>query len=228
MLESPRRRFTTPLTTPNPPVVRGAFLQETLMSFSSIRRSTQPDFEPLSLSEVKSHLRIMPDMKDDDQYLMGLIAAARIYFENRVGQTTTLIQWRAKTKGWNSCSCVGKELPYPPLYVDENHPITLSYEDDACNTVVVSEMDINHDDANYPGTVNYTGPSPGCDTTMTIEWWAGVDAPMKISQLWKSCMLVLIGHWYENRSAVSTEGGGVEVPMSFDMMAAGCSYDGRA
>ena len=198
------------------------------MSFSSIRRATQPDFEPLSLSEVKSHLRIMQDMKDDDQYLMGLIAAARIYFENRVGQTTTLVQWRAKTKGWNSCSCVGQELPYPPLYVDDDHPVTLSYEDDAGNTVVVSDMDIKYDQTNYPGTVNYTGPSPGCDTTMTIEWWAGVDAPMKISQLWKSCMLVLIGHWYENRSAVSTEGGGVEVPMSFDMMAAGCSYDGRA
>ena len=197
------------------------------MSFSSIRRSTQPDFEPLSLSEVKSHLRLMADMKDDDQYLMGLIGAARIYFENRVGQTTTLVQWRAKTKGWNTCGCVGQELPYPPLYVDENHPITLSYEDDAGNTVIVSDADITSDPTNYPGTVNYTGPSPGCDTTMTIEWWAGVDAPIKISQLWKSCMLVLIGHWYENRSAVSTEGGGVEIPMSFDMMTAGCSYDGR-
>ena len=86
----------------------GGFLKGNLMSFSSIRRATQPDFEPLSLSEVKSHLRIMQDMKDDDQYLMGLIAAARIYFENRVGQTTTLVQWKT-TSEWPIAYFVGKE-----------------------------------------------------------------------------------------------------------------------
>ena len=42
------------------------------MQFSSVRRIKPPEFEPLSLSEVKQHLRIMQGVNEDDAYLTRL------------------------------------------------------------------------------------------------------------------------------------------------------------
>lgn len=195
------------------------------MHFHSIRRVKQPDFEPVTLSEAKAHLRIMECVTEDDAYLIGLIAAARHYFENRVGQTTTRTQWRAKVHGWWTCSCMGAEVPYPPLAGDASgHGVTLSWDGGTADAA-----DIVVDAIAYPGTVRYDGADgPPCDKgDATITWWAGVDSPSDIPALWKSAMLMLIGHWYENRQAVVTDSGAMEVPMSFDLIVGACSFDGR-
>lgn len=198
--------------------------------FSSIRRKTPPNFEPISLSEAKQHLRIMDGVHEDDAYIMALISSARMYFENRVGQTTTLTQWQAKAKGWWTCSCVGAELPYPPLTTPTNGdpPVVITWKDGDGNVHVVDESDLVVDEEAYPGTVRYSGASePPCESNATVTWWAGVNSPAEIPQMWKTAMLLLIGHWYENRQAVVTDSGAIDVPMSFDMVIGACSYDGR-
>jgi uncharacterized phiE125 gp8 family phage protein len=201
-----------------------------LLIFSSIRRKTPPNFEPISLSEAKQHLRIMDGVHEDDAYIMALISSARMYFENRVGQTTTLTQWQAKAKGWWTCSCVGTELPYPPLTTPTNGdpPVAITWKDGDGNVHVVDQSDIVVDEEAYPGTVRYCGASePPCESNATVTWWAGVNSPAEIPQMWKTAMLLLVGHWYENRQAVVTDSGAIDVPMSFDMVIGACSYDGR-
>ena len=198
--------------------------------FSSIRRKTPPNFEPISLSEAKQHLRIMEGVHEDDAYIMALISSARMYFENRVGQTTTLTQWQAKAKGWWTCSCVGVELPYPPLTTPTNGapPVAITWKDGDGNVHEVDESDLVVDEEAYPGTVRYSGASePPCESNATVTWWAGVNSPAEIPQMWKTAMLLLVGHWYENRQAVVTDSGAIDVPMSFDMVIGACSYDGR-
>lgn len=195
------------------------------MQFSSVRRIKPPEFEPLSLSEVKQHLRIMQGVNEDDAYLLGLISAVRNYFEARTGQTTTRTWWRAKVAGCWTCSTLGVELPYPPLSTapDGSDGVTITWESSAADPA-----DIVVDRTDYPGTIRYEGPdSPGCSEQATITWYAGVNSPEEIPQLWKTAMLVLLGHWYENRQAVITDSGALEVPMSFDLIIGACSYDGR-
>ena len=198
--------------------------------FSSVRRKTPPNFEPISLSEAKQHLRIMDGVHEDDAYIMALISSARMYFENRVGQTTTLTQWQAKAKGWWTCSCVGTELPYPPLTTPTNGDpsVAITWKDGDGNVHEVAESDLVVDEEAYPGTVRYIGASePPCESNATVTWWAGVNSPAEIPQMWKTAMLLLVGHWYENRQAVVTDSGAIDVPMSFDMVIGACSYDGR-
>jgi len=175
-------------------------------------------------------LRIMDGVHEDDAYIMALISSARMYFENRVGQTTTLTQWQAKAKGWWTCSCVGTELPYPPLTTPTNGDpsVAITWKDGDGNVHEVAESDLVVDEEAYPGTVRYIGASePPCESNATVTWWAGVNSPAEIPQMWKTAMLLLVGHWYENRQAVVTDSGAIDVPMSFDMVIGACSYDGR-
>jgi len=47
------------------------------------QETTSPGSEPLIVSEVKDHLRV--DHDDDDNYIDGLIKAARQFVEKRTG-----------------------------------------------------------------------------------------------------------------------------------------------
>jgi uncharacterized phiE125 gp8 family phage protein len=201
------------------------------MQFSSVRRVKQPDFEPISLAEAKDHLRIMQAVTDDDTYIMGLISAARVAFEARTAQTTTKTQWRAKVGGYDPCSCMGYEIPYPPLceMPDGESPVQVWWTSDDGQKEYADPEDLVIDWDAYPMTVKYGGIDLGeCGSMATIQWWAGVNAPAEIPQIWKSAMLFIIGHWYENRAAVSTDGGAMEIPMQFEMAMAACSFDGRS
>lgn len=194
-------------------------------TFLSVRRKAPPLFEPVTLTEAKRHLRIMDGVHEDDTYIMGLIASARHYFENRIGQTTTKTQWQGKIHGWWTCSCMGTELPYPPL---NDSPVEITWLDGDGNQQSIPSDELTVDPLAYPATVRYIGQSePPCESQATVTWWAGVDSPAEIPQMWKVAMLMLVGHWYENRQAVVTDSGAIDVPMAFDMIIGACSYDGR-
>ena len=62
----------------------------------SVKLLTPPTVEPVSLADVKQHLRLMPDQTDDDLYIVQLVAAARRLIERRLGISLVATQYRAK------------------------------------------------------------------------------------------------------------------------------------
>ena len=60
----------------------------------SLIRIQEPAVEPISLDEAKVHLRVDPDMAEDDALIRGLIATARRNCETQTGRSLVTQRWR--------------------------------------------------------------------------------------------------------------------------------------
>lgn len=81
----------------------------------SVRRVliTPPVTEPLSLGDVKTHLRVDADDMSQDVVLQAYIGAARELVETRTGRALWQQTWDVYWDGWPSDSVL--RLPCPPL-----------------------------------------------------------------------------------------------------------------
>jgi uncharacterized phiE125 gp8 family phage protein len=60
----------------------------------TLERVTQPEFEPVTLAEMKRHLRAYDDITTDDDDITALIKAAREWVEDYTGRTLIDTTWR--------------------------------------------------------------------------------------------------------------------------------------
>lgn len=156
-------------------------------------RDTAPETEPVSLDDAKLHLRMVPDDDSEDVAIVEpLIVAAREYVEGVTGRTIARRQITA-------CAAlsVGETLRLPRPPVIEIAKARYMRTDGAW--------------ADLPQEA-YTADAPSGTLTLQrmpedaltqvgiqIQYEAGYTAPpMALRQ----AMLLLIGHWYQNREAV--------------------------
>jgi len=159
-----------------------------------------PTTEPITLQEAKNHLRV--DGTDDDVLIQSLITTAREYceaFQNRAYITQT---WEMTL---DSFPQMPLKLPRPPLqsvssikYIDQNGVETLF---DAANYIVDTDSE--------PGRITLV---PGIFWPsvilkpiggVKIRFVAGYGDATKVPMMVKQAILLLIGHWYENREATA-------------------------
>lgn len=155
--------------------------------------------EPLSLQEVKDHLRV--DGIDDDSYIEPLIKPARRWAETFLNRALITQTWDLFLERFPRNSRMQIEIPWPAL----QSITSVKYQDildvqqtwsDALYTV-----DINREigrlvpikDEDYPSTYGHIHD-------VEIRFLAGYgsnqqDVPRAIAQ----AMLLRIGHWYERR-----------------------------
>lgn len=177
---------------------------------------SEPAVEPLSTSEAKTHLRV--DTTDDDTYIGSLITLARVAVERRISRSL-ITQTRALTLShWPECPWYIR-LPMGPVqsithikyYDDDDVLQTLSAS--AYQTDFVSEM---------PRVALAPGQSwPEIDieklNPITITYVAGYGvAGANVPQILRHAMLLLIGHLYETREAVSLDNMPRIVPLAFE------------
>ena len=197
--------------------------------FRSVRRIREPVVEPVSLFEAKEHLRLMSDFADDDAYIQGLISAARRLIENRTRRTFTLTRWQATFSNWTGCDCHGRELPYPPLMATiDTFKVEIEYRDHDRYSHLLDADLIRPDTDSFPGRVHLTGsiPSACCNQEGVIRWWAGVELPSQVPEEARVAIKMMVAHWYQNRTAVTTEGAGTILPMAVDSLCASISWSG--
>lgn len=165
---------------------------------------TGPSSEPVTLAEAKEHLRV--DIDDDDALITGLITAAREYVESVSGWTLFTTTWRMILDDWPSQPFI--VLPRPPLqsvtsvvYVDSQ---------DNTNTWPTTEYVVETD--RTPGRIHLVYGKSWPTATLrpaspiTITFTAGWPSVSQIPQRYKQAVLLLLGHWYENREAVVVSG----------------------
>jgi uncharacterized phiE125 gp8 family phage protein len=165
-------------------------------------RVTQPTVEAVSLSEVKHHLGIDASVADDDEYLGGLIAAARILVEERLNQTLVATQWRARMINVSSCSCRGVELPYPPVLFDEDdRPVEVKFKNRDGDTDFVDAKDIEVDDEEFPGRlhVRQSISDACCEAKATVTWWAGRETPEEVPAPIRAALKRIVAGMYGAR-----------------------------
>ena len=162
--------------------------------------TTAPTVEPIHLTEAKLHLRTVTGDTSEDSLLIGpLVTSAREYCENVTGRALAAQTIKAYPDDWGLW-----QLPRTPIvsvtsikyYDEDNTEYTLTAADYQLDTVDGLVLILEE-----PSTaLRELNP-------IVIEYTAGADCPKAVRQ----AMLLLIGHWYQNREAVGEAGGEIEM-----------------
>lgn len=164
-----------------------------------------PVLEPVTLAEAKVHCRI--DVDDDDALVASLISTAREHLEqtSRPRVAMTAQRWLYVADEWPTSGTI--ELrPYPLLSVAE---VRYTDADGAETTIASTEYQV--DTLSTPGRLHMLNGWPSATLAplngLQIEFTAGygedvLSPPMALRQ----AVLLLVGHWYENRELALTTG----------------------
>ncbi|ADU30984.1 head-tail connector protein [Evansella cellulosilytica] len=132
--------------------------------------------EPVTLPEAKNYCRV--DISEDDAYIHSLITAARDHIET-IGRMTLIKKNVTLTTGNNKI-----KLPLEPFIEIESVKV---------NGDITNQYDHM---ANYEGECWFVNQS---NATVEISYICGYEEIPK--PIWQS-ILMLVGHWYDNRSVV--------------------------
>jgi uncharacterized phiE125 gp8 family phage protein len=178
---------------------------------------TPPAVKPVSLDEVKRNCNI--DHGDDDALIDGYIDAAVALLDGyggTVGQALVNQSWAVSMPGF----CGRMRLPVGPLVSVTSIQY---YNSSNVQATASSALYAAHSDALGPYITLKSGQSwptvYGRDDAVTVTWVAGhgaaaADVPASIRQ----AMLLLVGHWYQNREAVNIGNITSALPFSVDAL----------
>lgn len=161
-----------------------------------------PATEPVSLAEVKTHLRV--DIADDDAYITRLIQYAREQCEIGARRSFITRTLELRLECWPLDGDI--EFPLGPL----QSVTSVKWTDDAgvehtmaaTDYVVYAQLDpgvlMLKPSANWPGGTLQIGPS------IAVRYVAGYGADIAVPASYKQAILLMCGLMYENREAVIT------------------------
>ena len=186
------------------------------MKYNSVTRATGPAVEPLTVAEAKLHLRV--DISDDDAYIGTLITAAREWVENYLDRTLITTQLILRAAEFPTEEL---ELARPPMVASGTATaVVITYTLADTTTATLSTALYRVDRTSTPGNVapiiNGTWPSDVIEdaNAVAVTYWAGYGpTSASVPATIRHAMLMLIGHWYDRRSAVLT--GTISKPIEF-------------
>ena len=186
------------------------------MKYNSVTRATGPAVEPLTVAEAKLHLRV--DISDDDAYIGTLITAAREWVENYLDRTLITTQLILRAAEFPTEEL---ELARPPMATAGTATaVVITYTLADTTTATLSTALYRVDRTSAPGNVapviNGTWPSDVIEdaNAVAVTYWAGYGpTSASVPATIRHACLMLIGHWYDRRSAVLT--GTISKPLEF-------------
>jgi uncharacterized phiE125 gp8 family phage protein len=163
--------------------------------------ATEPAVLPVTLTEAKTHLRV--DHGDEDTLIIGYLTAARERCELEARRTFINTTFDLFLDYWPSRGVF--RLPRPPLvsvtgiYYTDTDAVEATY--DALNYLV--------DNKNQPGKVVLKSSATWPSVTLQeingvrVRFVAGYGAtPSSVPERYRQAILLLAGHYYENRESV--------------------------
>lgn len=172
-----------------------------------------PAVEPVSLTEARHQVGLMPDQTEHDQFLLRAVSTARLLVERRLGATLTATQYRAT---WATAPAV-LDLPNPPLLIDEDHELEVQLDG-----VAVDPEDYEVDSDARPATVTFDQAPTG---KVVATYWAGAAPGAIIEPTLRSAILMYVTHAFENRGILA-DGTTAELPQGFETLLAASSWNG--
>lgn len=182
---------------------------------------TAPVKEPVSLAEIKDHLRV--DGTDDDAGLYAYRTAAR-----RMLESMTSRAWISQTWDWKLNAFPGNGaplvLPLPPLQSVTS--VTYIDEAGASQTWASSNYTVDTpDDERGSIHTNYNVTRPTTRdvvNAVTVRFVAGYgDDPADVPEPLRVALLMMVGHMYEHREPVAVgAGAAVSIPFTVEALVA--------
>lgn len=158
---------------------------------------TAPTSEPITLTEVKTHLRLSDTTFDTE--LATLQKAAREYVENYCNIVIMEATWLLKVDGipTNRKIVIGRGSV---TSIDE-----ISYTDNAGSAqTLTADTDYITDGKQHPETVTILNtPDYDRDIPIIIEYTAGFDDAANVPASLKIAILMLTAFYFENRGDVA-------------------------
>ena len=169
-----------------------------------IRVITPPVSEPVTLNDMKAHLRLFHN--DEDTIIGSYITAARSYCEevlSRAMITQTILYTMDR---WPSRNRI--LLPRAPLI----SVTSVQYVDDDNNTETFANTNYVVDTDNEPGMIVLRSGETWPDETLfpenavRITFQAGYGAAADVPATFKQAIMFLVAHYYKNREEVAARG----------------------
>ncbi len=178
-------------------------------------RTVAPAAEPVTLAEVKAHLRLAH--ASEDELLGGLIRAAREDVERATGMALIDQSWRLALDAWPSQACV----PIARHPVREILSVTVYGSEGEASLIDPAGYQL--DMLSRPARLHFeTRPAPlRVLNGIEIDFSAGFgEAGTDVPDLLKRAILVLVAHWYEFRASYGAADQPVSYPPAYERMIA--------
>lgn len=176
---------------------------------------TSPALEPLSLSEIKAHLRI--DHDHEDVLLTDTLQAARAYTEFASGNKLMTQTWRQ----YEICfpedhSVVLRVEPFQTISA-----VTAFDRDGEPTVLPLQDYRILRGDGETSLQIDQRLNPELAHNGLEIDFICGFgDLGMDVPPTLKRAILLLVAHWYEFRGAISPQDQPVSLPPGFDALMA--------
>lgn len=164
------------------------------------RQSVAPTSEPVTRAEAKLHLRV--DHSEEDALIDDLITSARMTAERMLRRQIMAATWVAHGDAFPTCG-EPVYLQWPPV----QSVTSIVYQDtngDAQTWAAANySVDIYATRASIRPAYNISYPSTYADiNVIEITYVAGYSSATNVPKPIKQAILLMIGHWYENREEV--------------------------
>lgn len=190
-----------------------------------LRMITAPTVEPLTLEEVKAHLRV--DHTYDDSLIAIYLAAARAHVdgpEGFLGRALVTQVWELVLDAFPDDEI---KIPLPPLQTVDS----IRYDDSAGNEQIVNTSDYFVDNVSEPGWVvpadGASWPTPmDAINSVRVRFTAGyapsTDSPpdlrANIPFDIKAAILLHVGSMYEHREEVVVGSSAAKLPVGAEAL----------
>ena len=187
-------------------------------TIGTIRRLSQPETEPISTGEAKSHLRLPSTFTNDDANIDRLVKSARDHVERYTGRfwATAQFIWTVPTVVAEVFGTNQIRFTMPKPYVSAIDEIGYLDADDVSQILSTSSIDFDQERQKVaiPNTLG------GHD--WSIKFTAGPDIGLSAAEIWPDAILqamyLLIGDAYVNRQARVQQSNINENPAVIELM----------
>lgn len=178
---------------------------------------TPPAELPVTLEEVRRHLRI--DAGADDPLISGLVMAATAWLDGPggwLGRALVAQTLELRQDGFGWCDSAAF-LPFPPAI----EIVSITYDDAAGIEQTVPTGDyrlLGGNDGLFrvaPAHGKAWPTTRGASEAVRIRYRAGYGAATAVPAPIRQAILLLVGHWYANREAASTDRSVAELPLAW-------------
>jgi uncharacterized phiE125 gp8 family phage protein len=157
--------------------------------------------EPLEIDDVRQYTRV--NDPDDSVWIRMAIRAARELVEVHTHRQIMTKTWDLTLESFPAATA-SIPLPRPPLQSIDS----ITYVPSTGGTTTIDSTSLHVDIASEPGRVapvfnSYWPTARQQMAAVTIRYTAGYgDTPNMVPERLKQAMLMLVGHWYENRETI--------------------------
>lgn len=194
-----------------------------------LERTAEPEIEPITLAEMKRHLRLFDDITSEDNDVSGLITVAREWVEEYTGRALIDQTWRLTVEDYTTGVIMLRRSPVLAVL----SMVSVDAEG-AETTIDASTYEVREAASRWPTLVPLSGatwPTGVLRITFRAGFADRTGSPQQdgsvVPAVIKQAMKLVAAHYYDNRAPVNIGNITTELPLGIKFMLASqrCNFN---